>query len=111
MHGRWGHTIGVRPPRRLVEHFLDRLAAALREDRVLPTQDAIECAAHQFGWALGEIFGVLYDLDEDDCHLSEASTAPEGGVIWVFLPMTEEGRIWVRLCERDNILIISFHRG
>ena len=98
-------------PRRLVDRFLDRLSAALDGDRVLASLDALETAASQFAWEIGDIFVVLYSLDSDEFHLTEVSTAPEGGIIWVFLPMTQQGRIWVRLCERDNIIVVSFHRG
>jgi hypothetical protein len=94
-----------------VERFLDRLSAALDEDRVFPSEDARETAASQFGWEVGDIFVVLYDLVGEEFHVTEPSTAPEGGTIWVFLPMTAQGRIWVRICERADIILVSFHRG
>lgn len=49
--------------------------------------------------------------EEEDFHLAESSTADEGGMIWVFVPMTDEGRIWIRLCERQHMIVVSFHRG
>lgn len=32
-------------------------------------------------------------------------------MIWVFVPMTDEGRIWIRLCECQHMIVVSFHRG
>lgn len=99
------------PARLAVARFLDRLSTALAEDRVIATDDALQTVAHQLGWEIGDMYAVLHMLDEAEFHLSEPSTAPEGGQIWVFLPMSEEGRLWVRLCERDHIVLVSFHRG
>ena len=40
------------------------------------------------------------------------STAPEGGSIWVFTPDLCNGEyLWIRLVERRNIVVISFHEG
>lgn len=72
---------------------------------------ARETAWSEFGLHEDDIFAVLYDLAAEDFDHEEPSTAPEGGDIRVFVPMTAEGRLWVRLCERDDIVVVSFHRG
>lgn len=98
-------------PRSRPRSFLERLDRALAADRVYTTHDARETALAQFEWDEGDIFLLLRLLEEVDFLLTEPSRAPEGGTIWVFVPTTEEGRIWVRLCERGDIIVVSFHRG
>lgn len=98
-------------PPSIAASFLTRLDRALDADEVFTSLEARETALAQFEWDEGDIFLLLRLLEEDDFHLTEPSTAPEGGTIWVFVPMTEEGRIWVRLCERGPIIVVSFHRG
>lgn len=98
-------------PASIAAAFLRRLDTALERDAVFTSGDARETALGQFGWDVGDIFGVLQVLEEEDFHLTEPSLAEEGGTIWVFVPMTDEGRIWVRLCERSDIIVVSFHRG
>lgn len=99
------------PPLPPARSFLKRLNDALDRDAVALSEDARDCAFSQFGWEIDEIFAFLYILYEDDFHETMPSTAPEGGAIWVFLPMTEEGRLWIRLCERGGIVVVSLHRG
>lgn len=91
--------------------FLNRLDRALDDDGVFTSREARDVALEQFGWDEGEIFSLLRVLEEEDFHLAESSTAEEGGMIWVFVPMTDEGRIWIRLCERQHMIVVSFHRG
>ena len=91
--------------------FLERLDRALDVDGVFTSREARDLALEQFGWDEGDIFSLLRVLEEEDFHLAERSTAEEGGMIWVFVPMTDEGRIWIRLCERQQMIVVSFHRG
>lgn len=91
--------------------FLARLDRALDADGVFTSREARDVALDQFGWDEGDIFSLLRVLEEEDFHLAELSTAEEGGMIWVFVPMTDEGRVWIRLCERQQIIVVSFHRG
>ena len=94
-----------------IANFLERLNTALTEDRVGVTDDAREYALLDFGWGIAEVMLLLYVLDEDEYSHHEASTAPAGGMIWVFLHMTDTGRLWLRLCARENMVVISLHRG
>lgn len=91
--------------------FLERLDRALDVDGVFTSREARDLALEQFGWDEGDIFSLLRVLEEEDFHLAEPSTAEEGGMIWVFVPMTDDGRIWIRLCERQQMIVVSFHRG
>lgn len=95
----------------VIAAFLERLTVALAADRVGITDDARECAIRDFGWGISEVILLLYLLDESEYSHHEASKAPEVGMIWVFLHMTETGRLWLRLCERENMVVISLHRG
>lgn len=98
-------------PRSAASFFLHRLDRALTTDSVFTSREAREVALAQFSWDEGDIFSLLHVLEEDEFHLTEPSTAEEGGTIWVFVPMTAEGRIWIRLCERQHMIVVSFHRG
>jgi hypothetical protein len=98
-------------PRSATAAFLDRLDRALDADEVFTTREARELALGQFSWDEGDIFTLLRVLEEEDFHLLEPSTAEEGGMIWVFVPMTDDGRVWIRLCERQHMIVVSFHRG
>jgi len=54
----------------------------------------------------------LLELAIDDLLRTEQSTAPEGGLIWVFTPELWDGsHLWIRLVERAGIVVISFHKG
>lgn len=99
------------PTRSRPAAFLARLDAALAADRVAITDYAREESLRDFGWGISEIVELLYLLDESDFHELVASTAEEGGMIWVFLPDTGQGRAWLRLCERGGVVVVSLHRG
>lgn len=102
--------LGV-PRAAVVVAFLERLTVALEQDRVDVSEDARECALRDFGWTLTDITSLLYVVDEGEYSHHEPSTAPEGGMIWVFLHMTDLGRLWLRVCERGNMVVVSLHRG
>ena len=94
-----------------VEEFLKRLDVAIQGDAVEMSDDALETAGVQFGWGFGEVIAVLMMLEAADYADSMPSDAPEGGRIWVFTPTLTEGRVWIRLCERGKVVVVSFHRG
>jgi len=98
-------------PPSIAARFLERLDRLLDHDDVLTSREARDVALEQFGWDEGDIFALLRVLEEEDFHRTEPSIAEEGGTIWVFVPMTGGGRIWVRLCERQQTIVVSFHRG
>lgn len=63
-------------------------------------------------WSAGDLRLQLLDLTAEDFLRIEDSTAPQGGLIWVFTPeLWDEGQLWIRLVERGGIVVISFHRG
>ena len=90
---------------------MDRLTLALAEDRVAIADHAREGALGDFGWGIAEVMELLYLLDEADFSETTPSTAPEGGIIWVFLPNSGQGRVWLRLRERGGIVVVGLHRG
>ncbi len=93
------------------ESFLERLDVAINANRLEVSDDALETAADQLGWGLPEMVGLLLTLDADDFAELKPSTALGGGLIWVFTPMIDDGRLWVRRCERGKVVVGSFHRG
>lgn len=105
------YHIHVAKPEPLLAAFLRRLGRCLDDGSVVVTFAAAETVEEQFGWDEGDIFALLLIVDADDFDHRVSSSAEEGGAIWVFLPMTAEGRIWLRLCERESIIVVSLHRG
>lgn len=54
----------------------------------------------------------LLDLSADDLLRTESSTAPQGGIVWIFTPeFWDGGFLWIRLVERAGIVVVSFHKG
>ena len=63
-------------------------------------------------WTAQDLRLQLLELTLDDLLRTEESTAPEGGVVWVFTPeFWDGGHLWIRLVERSGIVVISFHKG
>lgn len=63
-------------------------------------------------WTAEDLRLQLLELATADFLRVEDSTAPQGGVIWVFTPeLWDGGHLWIRLVERAGIVVISFHRG
>lgn len=92
-----------------IEAFLFRVRAAVHLGQVDVKDYAADRAAEEFGWALEDIFDVLDDLCTNDfreCQISKRSTRD---LIWVFTPEYEVGRLWIRLIERDQLVVVSFH--
>jgi hypothetical protein len=94
-----------------IRDFLARLGTAVREGRV-------EVRAYALGglrdleWTAHDLRLQLLDLTAGDLLRTEESTAPEGGLVWVFTPeFWDGGFLWIRLVERSGIVIISFHKG
>ena len=99
------------PTDRQIAAFLQRLRAAVAEDRVVIRDYAVEGAA-SVGWQVEDVLLQLCDLEVGDCHDQVQSTAVEGGLIWVFTPpFWDGGYLWIRLREARNVIVISFHKG
>ena len=95
-------------PPKTVHPFLRRLRLAAAADRVVLTvkaTDEIRDQGWDHEWAL-ELVGTLEPNDFERC---ENSTVLPGDVIWVFCPEIDDGTVWIRLTERDGMLVISFH--
>ncbi len=91
--------------------FLQRLRRAVTEGRVEIRAYAVE-GLRDLEWTAEDLRLQLIDLAAEDFLRVEDSTAPQGGVIWVFTPeFWDGGRLWIRLVERAGIVVISFHRG
>lgn len=91
--------------------FLFRLRCAVTEGRVEIRAYALE-GLRDLEWTAEDLRLQLLELAVEDFLRVEDSTAPQGGVIWVFTPeFWDGGHLWIRLVERSGIVVISFHRG
>ncbi len=91
--------------------FLQRLRRAVTEGRVEIRAYAVE-GMRDLEWTAEDLGLQLLELAAEDFLRVEDSTAPQGGVIWVFTPeYWDGGDLWIRLFERAGIVVISFHRG
>ena len=91
--------------------FLARLRRAVAESRVEIRGYAL-AGLRDLGWSVTDLRTQLLDLRQDDLLRTEISTAPQGGLIWVFTPEHWDGGfLWIRIVERAGMVIISFHKG
>lgn len=91
--------------------FLQRLRRAVDVGRVEVRAYALD-GLRDLEWSAEDLRLQLLELAAEDFLRAEESTAPEGGLIWVFTPeVWDGGHLWIRLVERSGIVVISFHRG
>ena len=91
--------------------FLRRVRRAVSAGRVEIRAYALD-GARDLGWDAADIRAQLLDLVDGDFLRTERSTAPEGGLIWVFTPETwDDEYLWIRLVERKGVVVVSFHQG
>ncbi len=111
LHRRCTYSVRVPPTVDQLAAFLLRLRRAVHEGRVEIRAYALD-GLRDLEWSAGDLRLQLLDLTVDDFHRTEDSTAPRGGLIWVFTPeLWGEGHLWIRLVERAGIVVISFHNG
>jgi hypothetical protein len=102
------------PPRKAaVSVFLRRVRLAVAAKSVRTSDYARDRAREGLGWDLGDICAQLLVLTEEDFYRCEPSTDQPWEDIWTFTPplLDDEGFLWIRLVERDGVLVVSFHRG
>jgi hypothetical protein len=98
------------PAIREISALLNRLRSAVVDGRVEVRGYAIE-GLRDLEWTAADLRLQLLELTVDDLLRAEQSTAPEGGLIWVFTPeFWDGGHLWIRLVERSGIVVISFHK-
>jgi hypothetical protein len=93
----------------LTVSFLQRLRAALRHDRVLVSAKALDEALDDLQWERADLLALLATLEAADFERTERSVSRPSDRIWVFCPECERGTLWIRLVERADFLVISFH--
>jgi hypothetical protein len=100
----------------IIRSFLGRVRLAVRESRVTVTAYA-RGGAHDLNWEEWDIIQQLLELTVEDwlrCEDPNQASAPTSDLVWVFtppLPEDEESALWIRLVERDGIVVISLHIG
>jgi hypothetical protein len=94
-----------------VSTFLSRLRRAVAEHRVEVRAYAKD-GLFELGWTTADLRLELLELTTADLLRTEMSTAVEGDLIWVFTPdYWDGGHLWIRLVERNGIIVVSFHKG
>lgn len=92
--------------------FLQRVSVAADEGRVCVTTYVVERAADELQWDQWDIIEQLKELDIVDHRHCETSRAPTADLIWVFTPTLWDGdQVWIRLIERDGIVVVGFHKA
>jgi hypothetical protein len=94
-----------------IETFLSRARRACRGGRVRLTRKALGEAWEELCWESPDILLQIEALVLHDFYDLVESTARPGEQVWVFCPETTfEGSLYVRLVERDGLIVVSFHR-
>ena len=96
-----------------VAAFLRRVREAVATKRVRASDYARDRAREDLGWDIFDIGEQLRELTEKDLYRREPSHDRPWEEIWTFTPplLDEEGFLWIRIVERDGVLVVSFHRG
>ncbi len=101
----------VEPNYEQIVASLARLRQVVAENRIQVRSYALD-GLRDLEWTAQDLRLQLLDLTVDDLLRTESSTAPQGGVVWVFTPeFWDGGFLWIRLVERAGIVVISFHKG
>ena len=111
MHSSHGYTLSVPPSPRDLQRFLKRLEQALAADAVRVSTYARQRAFDELQFDALDILLVVGELDAESfekCVLSEVS---HDELVWVFCPTVDDTILWIRLIERNGILVVSFHPG
>lgn len=100
------------PTEASIAAFLQRVREAVRVGAVRLTDYARERASEELGWDFFDICEELRELTIEDFHRCEPSMDRPWENVWTFTPpLVDDGYLWVRLTERDGVLVVSFHRG
>ena len=90
--------------------FLARVLRAAAGGRVVLTEYAEDRALDELGWSASDVIAQLLVLEISDFHQTERTRGD--ALLWVFTPdIGEVGRLWIRLVERQGIVVVSFHPG
>lgn len=90
--------------------FLARVLRAAADGRVVLTEYAEDRALDELGWSASEVIEQLLLLEAGDFHQTERTRGD--AVLWVFTPYVDDvGRLWIRMVERQGIVVVSFHPG
>ena len=100
----------MRPSDAQIESFLSRLRKAVLEGRVRFSRYAV-ADLQDMAWSRDDALDHLASLGLEDflrIETSNVDTLP----IWVFEPDDPWfDALWIRLVERSDVVVISFHQG
>lgn len=110
-HIAYTYSVRVAPTSEQINAFLVRLRRAIAESRIQVRAYALD-GLRDLEWNAADLRLQLLALTVDDLLRVESSTAPQGGLVWVFTPeFWDGGFLWIRLVERAGVVVISFHKG
>jgi hypothetical protein len=93
-----------------IEAFLSRARRACRDGRVFVTKKAMTEAWQGLCWQDSDVRLQIEALVLHDFHELVSSTVRPGDPVWVFCPETTfEGSLYIRLVEREGLVVVSFH--
>ena len=101
--------VRVSDPR--IDAFLGRLRRALAAATVVMTRKAAREAAEELDIGQLQVMDVLSELEAGDFDHAAPSTAVAGDLIWVFTPEWGDHVLWIRLAEREHMIVVSFHEA
>lgn len=52
---------------------------------------------------------IIFELIPEDFYRAETSYGAPQDLIWTFTPPYDDDLLWIRLCIRDGLVVISFH--
>ena len=100
------------PTDREVEQYLIQVRRLIEQQRVVVSGYALDLAWRQLHYTQWDVLEEIQSLDSSSFYDQKPSSAEEGGMVWIFAPeLWDGGFLWIRLCIRDSLVIISFHRG
>ena len=110
-HAIYTYIVHMAPTESQVLAFLARLRAAVADGRVEVRAYAL-AGLRDLEWSTADLKLQLVELTVADLLRTERSSAPQGGLVWVFTPdYWDGGHLWIRIIERAGVVVISFHKG
>lgn len=95
-----------------VAAFLRRVRHLVEDGRLQVTDYARSRAWAELEWTEWDIREQVLTLTVADHERCEDSTVHPDDVVWVFCPENpDHGALWIRLIERDGVIVVSFHQG
>ena len=95
-----------------VASFLGRVRQLVEAGRLQVTDYARSRAWDELEWTEWDIREQVLALTVADHERCERSAVHPDDLVWIFCPDDPDyGALWIRLVERDGVIVVSFHQG